>query len=70
MKVRTTKETIAKVGKVVKDALAERSKHDFFFDPIIVEPWFLTDEEYLQVFTVCEADFDAWILLGPVNWDT
>ena len=42
----------------------------FFFDPIVVAPWFLSDEEYLYIFIVCEGDFDAWIPIGPVNRDT
>ena len=70
MKVRATKETIAKVGKVVKDALVQRSKTRFLLDPITVEPWLLTDEEYLRVFIVCEGDFGAWIPIGSVNRDT
>ena len=60
-KARTTKGTIEKVEKIVRDALAERFKEGFVFDPIIVEPWFdyVTDEEYLHVYVVYEGDYDA-----------
>ena len=56
-KSKTTKETLEKVERIVRDAVERRFGQDFVFDPIVVEPRLdMDDDEYLHVYVVYKGD--------------
>ena len=64
---RTTEATIQEVTRIVRDALEERFKDEFVFDPIIVNPRIDHDgDEYLHMYIVLDGDIrnldTAWTL--------
>ena len=64
---RTTEATIQEVTRIVREALAERFKDEFVFDPIIVNPRIDHDgDEYLHMYIVLDGDIrnldTAWTL--------
>ena len=64
---RTTEATIQEVTRIVREALEERFKDEFVFDPIIVNPRIDHDgDEYLHMYIVLDGDIrnldTAWTL--------
>ncbi len=57
MRTKTPNEVLRKVENIVRNALAERFKDDFVFDPVIVQSKLdHDDEEYLDIWIVFDGD--------------